>query len=134
MVLVEDDGRKAARLFRWAVSVGSDSLKKFKTSWLSKLCLVLLFRRSTSLNRNTVHVHTRSSMHAVFVCFRNPPNYDMDHRVFNVPTRSFNACIYTRVCLYLFCKTEWLPISWEGGVGVAWGPFFHSGGPFDPLL
>ena len=25
-----------------------------------------------------VYVHTRSDMHAVFMCFRNPPNYDTD--------------------------------------------------------
>ena len=50
-------------------------------------------------------------MHAVFVCFRDLPNYNIDYRIFNMPTQSFNACVYTRVCLHLFSKTEWLPFS-----------------------
>ena len=56
-------------------------------------------------------------MHAVFVCFRNPLNYDTDYGIFSMLIRSFNACVYTRVCLYLFCKTEWLPFSDGGGGG-----------------
>ena len=93
--------------------VGSANLKKFQTSWLAKRCLVLLFRRPISLYRCTIYAHSRSNMHAVSVCFRNPPDYDTDDRIFNLPTRSVNAHIDTRVRLQLFCKTEWLPLSWR---------------------
>ena len=77
-------------------------------------------------------------MHAVSVCFRSPPNYDMDYRIFNMPTQSFSACIYMRVCLYLFFYTEWLPFFHGGGGGL--GPpffFFHLIGlkaPFYEVL
>ena len=90
------------------------------------------FRRPTSLNRSVVCVHARSNMRVVFLCFCNPPKYDRDYRIFNVPTRSFNACVYTRVCLYLSCKTEWLPLCVGGG--GTWGPICHLGGPLGPLL
>ena len=112
-------------------SVSCASLKKFPTSWLAKCCLVLLFRQPTSLYRSTVYGHTRSNMHAVSVWLCNPPKYDTDNRIFKVPTGSFNACIYTCVCLYLLCKTEWLPFSWR--VAGAWGPFFIREGPWAPF-
>ena len=48
----------------------------------------------------------------------------MDHRIFNMRTRSFTACIYTHVCRYWFCNTEWL--SFHGG-GGGLGTFFSSG-------
>ena len=109
--------------------VGSAGLKKFQTSWLAKRCLVLLFRRPTSVYRSTVYVHSGSNRHAVSVCFRNPPKYHSDYVIFNVPTWSFNTYVYTRVCLYrVFCETEWLPFSWRlrgfgGGLGpLLWNP------------
>ena len=75
-------------------------------------------------------------MHALSVCSRNPPKYDMDYRTFKVPTQSFNACVCTCVGLYLLCKTEWLPFSWSGQ--VLWAPFFSFGrdlgAPFYEIL
>ena len=55
-------------------------------------------------------------LYLVFVCFHNPPNYDMDYRVFNVPIQSFNACIYTCLFfLFLFLG--------GGGLGpLLWNP------------
>ena len=115
-------------------SVGSTNLKKFQTSWLAKRCLVLLFRRPTSLYISTVYVNTRPNMHAVSVCFRNPSNYDTDHRIFHVPTQSFNACIYTSVCLYSVRLRGCLS-SWRGRrLGPPPPFFFHLGGPLGPLL
>ena len=35
----------------------------------------------------------------VFYCFHNPPNSDMDYRIFNVRT-DVNACDYARGCTY----------------------------------
>ena len=35
----------------------------------------------------------------VFYCFHNPPNFDMDYRIFNVRT-DVNACDCTRECTY----------------------------------
>ena len=69
-----------------------------------------------------------------YLCFRNPPNYDTDYRIFNVPTRSFNACVNIPVCLYLFCKTDWLPFSLgvEGGWGLG-APCFIREGPWAPF-
>ena len=58
---------------------------------------------------------------------------NMDYGIFDLPTRSFNTCVYTAnthvLDLYLFCKTEWL-----GGGGGLWIPFFNLGGPLCPLL
>ena len=36
------------------------------------------------------------SLCAVFSCFRNPLNSDMDYRIINMRMRSFFACVYTR--------------------------------------
>ena len=46
-----------------------------------------------------------------------------------MPTRPFNACIYTHVCLYFFFKTEWLPFSCGEGEGA----FFIPDGPWAPF-
>ena len=67
----------------------------------------------------------RSNMHAVSVCFCNPLNYKTHYRIFKVSTQAFNACMFTCVYRFLFvsccfCKTEWLPFSWQG----LWAPFF----------
>ena len=91
------------RMFCLAL-VAYASLKKFQISWLAEHCLVLLFKGPTSFYRRIVYVHT--NMHAVSVCFRIPPNYDMDYRIFNVPTWSSIACIYTH-------KTSYI---WDGAV------------------
>ena len=40
--------------------------------------------------------------------------------------------IYTHVCLYLFFKTDWLPISWRGRGFAA--PFFIREGPCAPSI
>ena len=53
---------------------------------VSQVLSSLLFRRPTSLDRSIACVHTRSNIHAVSVCFRYPQNYDMDYRIFNMPT------------------------------------------------
>ena len=37
-------------------------------------------------------------MHAVFVCFHKPPNFDRDYRIFNAHT-DVDACDYTRASL-----------------------------------
>ena len=84
-------------------SVGSASLKKFQTSWLAKRCLVLPIRRPTSLNSNTVYVHTRSNVHAVVVCFRNPLNYDMDYRIL-MCLYNLLMHVYIHTCLPLFIQ------------------------------
>ena len=120
------------RCFVGRFSVGSASLKKLQTSWLAKRCLVLLLNQPASLYDSTVYVHTRYNIHMVSVCFLNLLNYDTDYRIVNMPTQSFNACIYTCVCLYSFCKSECLPFSWKG---QGFGPlFFHSGGPLGPYF
>ena len=36
-----------------------------------------------------------------YLCFRNPPNYDMGYRIFTVPTQHLNACVYTRLPLFI---------------------------------
>ena len=66
MTLYEDDGWEAEPV-SFGACVASASLKKFQTLQLAMRCLVLLFRRPTSLYRSTVYVDT--NMHAVSVCF-----------------------------------------------------------------
>ena len=108
-------------------SVGCANLRKSsKFCGLPSIVLSLLFRPPTSFCRSTVYVY--ANMRAVSVCVANPPNYDMDYRIFNVPTWPSNAFVYTHVsvCLYLFHKTEWLSFS-KGEEGVR-GPFFFGGG------
>ena len=70
-------------MFLWALQCLACQFEKVQTSWLVSRCLVLLFGPPASLYRSTVYVHT--NMHAVSVCFRNPPNYDMGYWIFNVP-------------------------------------------------
>ena len=56
----------------------------------------------------------------VCVCFRNPPNSDMDYRIFNVST-DVNACNCTRRCTDTrkrVCTESWL---WEEN------PLLHRG-------
>ena len=88
------------RCFVGHFSNGPASLKKFQTSWLAKRCLLLLFRRSASLYRSTVYVYT-INMLVVYVYFRNPLNYDVDYRIFNMPTWSLNTWVHV-FCLPLF--------------------------------
>ena len=124
MVSVEDDSREATRMFHWALQCQFWQFEKVPN-----------FMVSLALS-----CHTLLTVHLIcmqYSCFRNPLNYDTDYRIFNMPTRSFNACVYTHVCLYLFCKTKWLPFSLggvRGGGGGAWGPLFHPGRPLGPLL
>ena len=118
------------------LSVSSASLKKFHASWLAKHCVVLLFRQPTSLYESTVYVHIRSNMHVVSVYFCNPPNLDTDYRIFNVPTWSFNPCIYTGVCLHMFAFTYSVRLNgclFQGGGGA--GPFslIQEEGPWAPF-
>ena len=75
--------------FIWFFCVDSTSLKKFQTSCLS--CLTL---------------ETEVQFMFTLIClwyFCNPPNYDMDYRIFNVPTWSFNTYVYTHVPFAFIC-------------------------------
>ena len=57
-------------------------------------------------------------MHAVYLC--NPLNNDMDHRIFNIPTFSFHACIYLHVLFsftYAVRQNGFLFSREEGGGG-----------------
>ena len=59
-----------------------------------------------------------------YLCFHNPPNHDMDYRIFNVPILSFNACVRLNGCLFMGERGK-------RGLGT---PFFSSGGgPLGPL-
>ena len=110
--------------------VRSASLKTFQTLWLAKHCLVL-FRWPSSLYRSTVCIFTLDLISVQCLCFHNP--FDTAYTIYNVCTWSFNACVYTCVCIYIFCRTEWLPLSWRGqGLGAPF--FFHLGGPLGSLL
>ena len=112
------------------LSVSSASLKKFHASWLAKHCVVLLFRQPTSLYESTVYVHIRSNMHVVSVYFCNPPNLDTDCRIFKVPTHSYNACGYARVCLHVFCNLDWMAAFFMGEGALS----FVREGSRGPLL
>ena len=50
--------------------------------------------KATAGARAALPSHTSAGW--VFSCFCNPPNYDMDHRIFNVRTLSF-LCVHTGV-------------------------------------
>ena len=64
----------------WVRQCRFHQLKKFRLRDLPSV----VFRPPASLYRSTVLV--RTNMHAVSVCVSNPLNYDMDYRIFNVPT------------------------------------------------
>ena len=76
-------------------------------------------------------------MLTVFVYVHNPLNYDTDYRIFNMPTQSFNACIYT---LFAFVySVRLIGCLFQGG--GRWGeglgshfPIFHLWGPLGQLL
>ena len=60
VVSVEDDGREAMRMFCWA-------LPCWFPNFVVIQALSCTFQATSFLNRNTVYVHIRSNMHAVFV-------------------------------------------------------------------
>ena len=126
---MEDNGQET-KMFHWALQCLFRLLEKFQTSWLAKHCPVLLLRQATSLYISTVYIHTLFNMHAASVCFCNPPNYDMDYRIFNVPTWSFNVCIHTHEFAFIYSVRLNGCLLHGGGLG----PLFVIGeGPWAPF-
>ena len=63
------------------------------------------------------------------MCFCNPPNYDMDYKIFKCAYMTLLMHAYAHVlCLpFLFRKAEWQPFFGEGeGGGWAFGPLMWN--------
>ena len=106
-------------------NVGSASLKKFQISSLIKHRLILV-RHPTSLYRSAVYM-------LILICMRYLCVSEI-HQTVTQTTGSLTclhdlliyAYMHTcSVCLYLFCKTEWLSFSKGGGGGLGF-PFIKS--------
>ena len=111
MVSVEDDSREAEDVWLGAsVSVPPVSKSSKLRSWPTVVLSHSSGDQLLYIERSTVSVHT--NMHAVAVCFRNPPNFDTDLRILACLHGLLMQRLHTcSVCLYLFRKTEWLPYS-----------------------
>ena len=80
-----------------------------------------------------MYVHTRSNMHAVSVCFHNPPNYDTTtYRVFNV-LHNLLMTVYTQVFASIYSVRMNGCLFYGGGKGLG-SLFSYRGALWTPSM
>ena len=91
-------GQCSINLFKAKIVLRCSTLTDVLSACLQ--CWLIIYKPCAfaclTLYQPPYEIYVYTVMHVVLVCFNNPPNSDMDYRIFNVRTWTFSACVYTQ--------------------------------------